>query len=115
MSDEKKCPKCGHKLIECDCPIDGPGEGVYCPECGWNHLDSGPWWLVKKFHGRLDREKAKNKWLREQMTRAANSIKTLAFEIPAPNRYTPQFASIAMFLTNAVHTSEATNGVKEGT
>ena len=49
------CPNCYQPSLQpCDCPLDGPGEGVYCPKCRWTHMDPPPNYLI----GRLEKQLA---------------------------------------------------------
>jgi len=38
-----ECPRCLKcSMVTCDCPIEGPGQGAYCPNCGLTHMDAWP-------------------------------------------------------------------------
>lgn len=40
---KRDCPRCFERGLKvCTCPIDGPGQGLSCANCGWTHMDGAP-------------------------------------------------------------------------
>jgi hypothetical protein len=74
----RKCPWCFELTVKvCDCPIEGPGEGGYCTNCGKTHLDGIPLPMIQRLETELTTAKARIAELKAEKARLLRRIAAL--------------------------------------